>query len=613
MASTTTQLINNNFGGIRRKDAYFSAEKITCSDCQNVELFFTKLNSGVGIRTAKGNIAVTADIEKVELTVYKKTNTTMTSVSTEGIITGRTLSYSITVDEVSTLYTYTRSKKDDIQVSGTQYFAFKNKDGIVYTLKERNDIQRTSIFSDSEEIIDIYEATLNGVNRTFIYLVNDTVGKLYEIDLSTGTTALRGNNLTKTDVSCGTTYYNADQDIFIFSNGEEIVYVKYTNGSDTPTTVVHSKTSNQMYDVEGSTSSNIVHGLGIVVFDSRLWVFNGTKLWYSDQKNPEKFNRVGNSGTAITDAGIIHEVKDITAIYPYLGSLAVFFKDSSLLVEVDGSSVESKFKQTEDSPGGCAGYRSLVFHGTDLYFYDDTKKGVFSFKQIVLGDKTMGENIAVDIQEELNAIKSDKLQKIKALSVITDDRNEVWFLVPISNESTQSIVLIFDYVRGEWVKRRCQHINGMAMVDYNIHTVGKDVYREYVGKTFAGEFIEAYYTCSMLNLGADNTMKITKFPPRLTVDGNEISNFFVSYVKNYNYVKAPKIKEIKSKNNGNVLVYDIGFYDSNVIYVPNTINAIVKIPSSTFKSLEITFYITDEEQMFAIKNIEFSKIKVKQI
>ena len=58
MASTNSSLINHNFGGIRRKDSSFSDEKITCSDCQNVELYFTELNSGVGIRTAKGNISI---------------------------------------------------------------------------------------------------------------------------------------------------------------------------------------------------------------------------------------------------------------------------------------------------------------------------------------------------------------------------------------------------------------------------------------------------------------------------------------------------------------------------------------------------------------------------
>ena len=118
----------------------------------------------------------------------------------------------------------------------------------------------------------------------------------------------------------------------------------------------------------------------------------------------------------------------------------------------------------------------------------------------------------------------------------------------------------------------------------------------------------------MFNLGADNTMKITKFPPRLTVDGNTVSNFYVKYVKNYNYYKTPKIKEIKSKTSDIVLTYDTEeIYDDKYIYIPNNINSIVKMPSATFKSLEITFYTANEEQSFSIKNIEFSKIKVKQV
>ena len=62
MATTTASLICNKFGGIRRINAYFSNELITASDIQNVELFNTGINSGVGIRTAKGHIAINNSI-----------------------------------------------------------------------------------------------------------------------------------------------------------------------------------------------------------------------------------------------------------------------------------------------------------------------------------------------------------------------------------------------------------------------------------------------------------------------------------------------------------------------------------------------------------------------
>ena len=93
-----------------------------------------------------------------------------------------------------------------------------------------------------------------------------------------------------------------------------------------------------------------------------------------------------------------------------------------------------------------------MFHGTELYFYDNTKKGVFSFRQIVNGDTTLGDNIAVDIQAELFEIPLSGENKIKALSVVTSDRNEIWFLIP-TNDEKHSIIMIYDYLRKTWVKR----------------------------------------------------------------------------------------------------------------------------------------------------------------
>lgn len=527
--STVTKLVNNRFGGIRRKDSSFSGDMITCSDCQNVELFFTKLNSGVGIRTASGNINITTYVEDEEV---------------------------------------------------------------------------ISIIPDDEEVIGLFETTQDGVSYMFAYTESDDDGTLYNIDVPNKTATVLKGSLTKTGKACGTDFTQGYLDMFIFSNGKEFVYVY----SDTTThTRLQIETAENLHLIDGEGRN--VSGLGIVVFDSRLWVFNGKVLWHSEQAECRNFTPSGQD--VVTDAGHIEFVKNITAIAPYLGSLAVFHSNSSCLVTIDSETV---FAQGDESPGGCASYNALVFHGTDLYFYDDTKKGVFSFKQIVNGDKTLGDNIAVDLQDELSNIQNTNIDKIKALSVVTKDRNEVWFLVPISNEEDYSYILIYDYIRGEWIKRKCQHINTFAIINNSLYSAGKEIYEEYTGFTFDGEFIDSYYTCSIFNLGEDNTMKITKFPPRLTVDGNSICDFWVDYIKNYQALKKPKTKRIKSKQIPNVAKYNSGFkYNNGCIYRPNVLNAIVKIPSATFKALEIKFYTKTAENRFAIKTMEFSKLKVKQI
>ena len=53
-----TSLVCNNFSGINRSSSVFGSSLITASDIQNVELFSTEINSGVGIRTTRGNVSI---------------------------------------------------------------------------------------------------------------------------------------------------------------------------------------------------------------------------------------------------------------------------------------------------------------------------------------------------------------------------------------------------------------------------------------------------------------------------------------------------------------------------------------------------------------------------
>ena len=283
-----------------------------------------------------------------------------------------------------------------------------------------------------EEVINIFESIQGGMTYFFVHTESENEGKIYLFNKEAGTLTEKVSGLTVTGKSSASDVSQGWSDLWVFSNGEEILSVeinKSVNGELDEVTMM------SLTDTDGRT----VKGLGIAVFAGRLWIFSGQILWYSVREAVYDFST--SSAGVSTSAGYIEFVKNITAIYPYLGTLAVFHTDSSCLItEADGV-----FSKTMDSPGGCAGYNALVFHGTELYFYDDTKKGVYCFRQVVNGDKTLGENIALDIQEELCGISFADAGKIKTLSVVTSDRNEVWFLPP-SQSSAYSTILIYNYI-----------------------------------------------------------------------------------------------------------------------------------------------------------------------
>lgn len=115
MTTKISSLKCNRFGGIRRINASFSNDFISASDLQNVELFNTGINSGVGIRTAKGNIAVCEVIPEDEkiINLFEsiQKNNTYCFVHTENDTKGKFYLYDLITKQV-------QLKKDNLTKIG---------------------------------------------------------------------------------------------------------------------------------------------------------------------------------------------------------------------------------------------------------------------------------------------------------------------------------------------------------------------------------------------------------------------------------------------------------------------------------------------------------------
>lgn len=512
---SSTSLYCNIFGGISKQDATFSSKKITASDLQNVELYDTGINSGVGIRTAKGNTLV------------------------------------------------------------------------------------CNLIPESEKVINLFQSVQKSKTYFFVHTETETEGKIYLFIPNSNILQLKVDRLTPTGKSTATDFAQGWSDLFVFSNGEDILTIELEKYNEKGELDEIKKMS--LIDRDGRS----VKGLGVLNFNGRLWIFNDNVLWYSVQQNIYDFSTANAS--IVTSAGYIEFVKKITAITIYVSSIAVFHQDSSCLVNYDSL---GNFSVSEECPGGCAGYNAFVFHGTELYFYDDTKKGIFSFNQSVLGNKTLGKNIALNMQEELCNISSN-FSEIRMLSVVLSDRNEFWFLLP-TNDTEYSTILIYDYKHQEWIKRVCPKITCCQVINNTLYSGDKNgkIYQEYIGADFHGVFVKSFYKTSPLNFGIDNMLKILFIPPKIGLDLSFANNFYVEYIKNYDSLKKPKRRNIIAKSMKNALYWDKGFYDK-FFYAPENANSYYKLPSEIFRTLELHFYTQNEGQDFCIRNLEFTHIKLK--
>ena len=514
---STTSLFCNKFGGIYKKDATFNSKKITASDMQNVELFDTGINSGVGIRTAKGNTTV------------------------------------------------------------------------------------CNLLPEGEKIVNIFQSVQKSKTYFFVHAESDTEGKIYIFNPGANLLTLKVDSLQVTGKSTATDFAQGWSDLFVFSNGENLLTIEIEHYND-------EGVLDEVKIIEAKDSENRdVKGLGLLNFNGRLWVFNKNVLWYSLQENIYDF--ATSETEIVTAAGYIEFVKDITAITVYLSTVAVFHSDSSCLVGLDS---DKNFFVSEECPGGCAGYNAFVFHGTELYFYDNNKKGIFSFNQSVLGNKTLGNNIAINLQEELCNMNT-QFSEIRMLSVVMSDRNEFWFLIP-TNDENYSTILIYDYIHQEWIKRVCPKITCFKVINNILYSADKNgkIYQEYQGSDFHGVFVKSFYNTSPLNFGIDNMLKILFIPPKIGLDLSYTNDFFVEYIKNYDALKNPKRRKIVAKTLRNALYWDIGFYDKDY-YAPKNASCYYKLPSEIFRTLEFNFFTQEKGQDFCIRNIEFTNIKLKKM
>ena len=156
--------------------------------------------------------------------------------------------------------------------------------------------------------------------------------------------------------------------------------------------------------------------------------------------------------------------------------------------------------------------------------------------------------------------------------------------------------MIYDYLRRAWVKRKSQKITCFATIDSKLYSAGKKIYQEYNSSEFDGKFIEAFYKCTPLNLGIENSKKILAYPPKITMDMYYSNDFFIEYTRDYNSMTT-KIRRMISRTLRNVLYFDKGFWDST--YFPRQkISAIKKLPTSFFKTLQMSFYTKELGQNF---------------
>lgn len=478
----------------------------------------------------------------------------------------------------------------------------------IYTMKGNREIAELP----GKTIRGMWESVQGGVKHSFVYATDEGSGYLYEYKSGSRSFILLKDGLTRTRTCNATTIAQGLVDFFVFTNGvDDYIAVDLSAELDEDRVKFLGAVDAEKREIRG---------LALEYYDGRLVTICKNRVHWCQVGNI--FNWSAATTGYTTNAAYQEFDRDVVAIAFYNNTLVAFTDSYSVCFSGNPADV-ANFRRSGSTGGGCAGYQSVIRFDNKLFYYDHMARNVFAYYLYDSGQTRPTDGLANNIKTYFDMVDANCLDEIAVQGFTVEDRTEVWFKLPI--KSNETLVLILDYLKNEWVVRDVQGMDAMMLYDNGIYTAaGSKIYKEYMSNTFNGEFRPCEYLMNIINVGSDSNLKIPKLPIIFTFDSKYTNNFYIEFT----YDDKPEKKKIKkiSKGNDKFLTWakleddpEGGYWaeDENdelggLWGRDDSLNVTYSLAGTLpFKQLQMRIFTEDPNDEFGIKRIEMKKVKIK--
>ena len=269
-----------------------------------------------------------------------------------------------------------------------------------------------------------------------------------------------------------------------------------------------------------------VYGKCLAQYASRVWVSDGSTLYFSSLGTCDNWDEAQNAGYI---SNFHTSNSEIVAMTDYAGKLAIYKTDGVYLLT--GSSVDD-FAINKLGNLGVIATGAVVNANNKQFFMNNS--GVYALEQFgELAQIALNTTISENIQTEFLNFDIKKANLASALNNF--EKNQIWFFTPNKHAEGISEVLIYDYLNSSWAKRRIPFdIRACANVGGKILTGSQDgrIFVENVGNTFSGKPIEFRFSTPFFHFGEPNKRKIIG-EANLILDENFQNAFKFGVCKNF--------------------------------------------------------------------------------
>ncbi len=463
-----------------------------------------------------------------------------------------------------------------------------------------------------KKVVGQFESTQNGKTWWFIYAVDETRGYFFSFDPVKDELTQFDIVLSISSVCNGITIAQGYDDWFVFTNGVDD-YLAVCMAREIAEDRI------QWLNAVDAEQREI-RGIGLEAQDGRLVTFCKNRVHWSAQGNI--FDWISSDPNVVTGPAYQEFDRDVTAIVYYNNSLVVFTDTYSVRFTGNPGDV-SNFERSGASGGGCPSYRSVLKFDNKLFYYDHRAKNFFAYYLLDSGQTRPTNGLANNVIGYFEKLDPDRLFEIEMISWVHGNQSEIWLKLPYAQ---RNVVLIFDYLKNEWIERVCQDdLCALALINNSLYSAsGSKILKEYVSSTFDGTYIPSEYKMNVINLSSDSNIKVPKMPLILTLDYDYENDFFMEFIYDDMPAKS-RIKHVVKLMKG-YLVWSKsqtdekgGFWALDEAdpqggnWVSSDKNTVMFNLDGImhFKQLQIRIYTEESPQEFGIKRLELKRVRFK--
>ncbi len=382
-------------------------------------------------------------------------------------------------------------------------------DGVNVELLQSGGITRmygSQLFAkiDGEKILGGFEGENNG--QSFLVVVTD-LGKFYYYN--NGEFVLKKSGLAR----------NTVPNFKIYLNGVFVV-----NGVDDPFLFIPGNNPEIVQANAVTTGGTNIRSLALEVYKGRIWMANGSTLYYSALGKFDDWTTQNDAGSI---SNFHNDTSPITALCNFKDVLVIHKKDCSFILS--GNSPENFVIAPFSNLGAMSPMGINVANGRQIFF----NRAIYPFVVNELGEITQGSAISDRIESKLSAFQNSKNDKCLFLNY--KNKSQIWCFLYESNDDFFHTILIYDYINNAWFQR---------VVPYDITCAWEyqgDIYsglndgrivKESVGSSFLGQPIKFSWKTPFFHFGQVDKYKTVEHVS-LILSADKDNNFNYQTRKNY--------------------------------------------------------------------------------